>query len=314
MTRIVLKRLGQLIPVLFGVTLLAFLLNNALPGNIVYQLLGDNPSKSALNTLRVELGLNKPPVERYFIWLWHVLHGNLGNSLLGGQSVATAIKHALPPTLELAIGAEIVALTMCVVFAFFSAWTRSKLLDRALTVLALVGHCAPGFVLGLWGLLLFSVRLKWIHSIYQTNAGFWTNVAGMLLPIFVLALGIFPTQMRVFRGDLLQNLDHEDYVALARLKGLTKARIIFRHVTKNASSNLATVVGLNIGFLLGGVVILEQVFTIPGVGGLLYSAINNHDAPIVQGIVLLVGTVVVFANLAADLAYMFLDPRVRYAR
>jgi peptide/nickel transport system permease protein len=180
-------------------------------------------------------------------------------------------------------------------------------------VLALAGHCAPGFVLGLVALLIFSVHLKLVHSIYMTNAGFWTNIAGMLLPIFVLAAGIFPTQMRVFRGDLLQNLDHEDYVSLARLKGLSKARIIFRHVSKNAASNLATVVGLNIGFLLGGVVIIEQVFTIPGVGGLLYSAINSHDAPVVQGIVLLIATVVVLANLAADLTYMILDPRVRYA-
>ncbi len=308
-------RLGQLIPVLFGVTLLAFLVDNALPGNIVYQLLGDNPSKAAYHQLQVELGLNRPPVQRYFVWLWGVMHGNLGNSLLGGQSVATEIWHALPPTIEIMVGAELVALFFCITLAFWSVWTRSKLLDRFITVISLIGHCTAGFVIGLVLLLIFSVKLKLVHSIYYPiSDGLTANLKGLILPIFTLALGIFPTQMRVFRGDMLQHLDHEDYVALARLKGLSKARIIFHHVVKNAGSNLVTVIGLNLGFLFGGVVIIETVFTIPGIGGLLYSAINDHNAPIVQGIVLMIAVVVVVANLLTDLAYMILDPRVRYAR
>jgi peptide/nickel transport system permease protein len=302
-----------MIPVLFGVTFLAFLLDNALPGNIVYQLLGDNPSKAALHQLQLELGLNRPPVQRYFDWLWQLLHGNLGHSLLGGQAVGTEIWSALPPTLELLIGAEVISLLLCLTLAFWSVWTRNRVLDRFITVLSLLGHCAPGFVVGLVALLIFSVKLKLVHSIYYPMSdGVAANLKGLVLPIVTLAIGIFPTQMRIFRGDMLQQLDHEDYVSLARLKGLTKGRIVMRHVAKNAAPNLITVIALSLGFLFGGVVIIEQVFTIPGVGGLLYSGITDHNAPIVQGIVLLIGVVVVVANLLADLIYMLLDPRVRY--
>lgn len=313
MLRTILLRLGQLIPVLFGVTLLSFLLNNALPGNIVYELLGDNPDPSAYHSLKVQLGLNHPPIQRYFMWLGGVLHGDLGHSLLGGQSVASEIRTAAPPTIELLIGAEVIALILCIVFAFLSVWTRSRALDKVITSTALAGHCAPGFVVGLLLLLIFAVHWHLVQTTYQPiSAGWGKNLGAMSLPILTLALGIFPAQMRVFRGDMLQQLDREDYVALAMIKGLGKAKIIFKHVAKNSASNLVTIVALNIGFLFGGVVIVEQVFTIPGIGDLLYTSIQAHNAPVVQGIVLCAATVVVLANLFADLTYAVLDPRVRY--
>ncbi|MBO0691892.1 MAG: ABC transporter permease [Acidimicrobiaceae bacterium] len=313
MLRTILLRLSQLIPVLFGVTLLSFLVNNALPGNIVYDLLGENPDPGAYHQLKLQLGLNHPPVQRYFIWLGGVLHGNLGNSLLGGQSVASEIRNAAAPTIELLIGAEVGALILCIGFAFWSVWTRSRTLDKVITSAALAGHCAPGFVVGLLFLLVFAVHWHLVQTTYQPiSAGWGANLTSMSLPIATLALGIFPAQMRVFRGDMLQQLEREDYVALATIKGLSKARIIFKHVAKNSASNLVTIVALSIGFLFGGVVIVEQVFTIPGIGGLLFSSIQAHNAPVVQGIVLCVATVVVLANLVADLTYTVLDPRVRY--
>jgi peptide/nickel transport system permease protein len=310
---IILRRCLQLIPVLLGVTFLTFSLVNLLPGNVAVAILGDNASPSQIKLLDVKLGLNHPILVRYFEWLGHALQGNLGRSLASGEPVITAVKSALPATLELMIYAEVISLALCLGLAFISVWTRSKILDRLITVGSLVGHCAPGFAVGLLFVLVFSQHLKLVSAFGYVpfSRGIGANLSAMALPGVTLALGIFPTQMRLFRGDMLEQLDNEDYVALARLKHLTKARIIFGHVAKNSAASLVTVVGLSIGLLIGGAVIVEQVFSMQGVGQVLLNAINYRDAPTVEGLVALIAVVVVVANLLVDLTYLALDPRLR---
>jgi peptide/nickel transport system permease protein len=206
-----------------------------------------------------------------------------------------------------------VSLGLCLSLAFISVWTRSKIFDRFITVGALAGHSAPGFVIGLMLLFIFSIHLKLVSSFGYVpfSRGIAANLGAMALPGVTLGLGVFPSQMRIFRGDMLEQLDNEDYVLLARMKHLSKARIIFRHVAKNSAATLVTVVGLSFGFLIGGAVLVEQVFSMYGIGNLLLNAINYRDAPMVEAIVALVACVVVVANLLVDLTYLLLDPRLR---
>jgi peptide/nickel transport system permease protein len=200
------------------------------------------------------------------------------------------------------------------VLAFISVWTRSRLLDRAITIIALAGISIPGFVTGIVLLLIFSVKLHLVASISYIpfSEGIAKNLEAMALPAVTLGLSLFPTQMRVLRGDMLEQLDNEDYVALAKTKGLSKAGVIFKHVLRNSATSFVTLLALQLGFLIGGAVIIEQVFTINGIGDLLLTSIFNRDATMVEGIILVIGVAVVTLNLIADVIYMLLDPRVRY--
>ena len=314
MGQLILKRVGTLIPVLFGVTFLSFLIINILPGNVALQILGDNSAPGALAALEKRLGLNQSIPVRYWHWIDGVIHGNLGNSMATNQPVTHAIWAATPPTLELIIYAEIVGLILTMFFAFLSVWTRSRLLDRFITVVALAGISVPGFVIGIIMLLIFAVKLHLVASISYTplSMGIAKNLEAMALPAVTLGLSLFPTQMRVLRGDMLEQLDNEDYVSLARIKGLSKAGVILKHVFRNSATSFITLLSLQLGVLIGGAVIVEQVFTINGIGALLIAGIFNHDATMVEGIILIIGTAVVTMNLVADILYMLLDPRIRY--
>jgi peptide/nickel transport system permease protein len=311
MRRLLVLRLMNLVPVLIGVTFLSFCIINLLPGNVATQILGNDATPSAVRALSQELGLNKPLLVRYWDWIWSALHGNLGTSLLTHEGVGAAIWHAAPPTIELIIYAEIISLILTCSLSFWSVWTRSRLLDRIITSVSVAGYSLPSFVVGVVLLLIFSVKLHWVPTISYTpfSLGIGKNLESMALPSVTLALGLFPTHMRVFRGDMLEQLEHEDYVSLGWLKGLTKAQIIFHHVAKNAATGFITLLGLQLGFLAAGAVLVEQVFTINGIGTLLLTSINNEDATMVEGILLLTATVVVLANLLADVLTMLIDPR-----
>ena len=310
----IVTRLGQLIPVLLGVTFLSFVIINILPGNIALQILGNNSAPGALAQLEQRLGLNQPIPLRYWHWLDSCLHGNLGFSLLTHQPVTQAIWSATPATVELIIYAEFIALFLTLTLAMWSVWTRSRILDRLITTISLAGISIPGFVTGIVLLLIFSVKFRLVTSISYIpfSHGVFRNLAAMALPSVTLGLQLFPTQMRVLRGDMLEQLEREDYVALAKTKGLSKANVILKHVFKNSATSFVTLLSLQFGFLIGGAVIVEQVFTINGIGSLLLDSIFNQDATMVEGIILVVGVAVVLANLFADIAGMLLDPRVRY--
>ena len=315
MRRLIAQRLIQLPIVMIGVTFVSFCLVNILPGNTCVYATGGQGTPLQIHTCEVQLGLNHPLIVRYWNWIWSALHGSLGYSYTTHVTVTSKIAEVLAPTIELIIYGLVISLILSIGMAFWSVWTRSRLLDRLITTAALGAHCLPGFVLGIICLLVFSVKLHWIPTIPYVpfSHGFLRNIGYMLVPSFVLAVGLFPTQMRVFRGDLLDQLEHEEYVSLAWLKGLSKAQVIFRHVLKNGSTGFVTILGLQLGFLFAGVVLIEQVFTISGVGELLLNSIQTHDVTTVEGILLIVSMLVVISNLLADMLYLVLDPRVKLA-
>lgn len=313
MLRLIVSRLCQTVLVVILVTLLTFFLVNLLPGNILYAILGQNYTAAAAAQLTQELHLDQPLVLRYLNWLLGAVHGDFGTSLVDHQSVTTTILSSAPPTIELVIGAQLVATVLAVTFAIGSVASRNPVVDRLGTGAALLSSSIPSFVLALVVLAVVSVHWHLVSSIgwvAPSSSGWGANLSAMILPWILLGLGIFPGQMRIFRAELREQLDHEEYVTLARMKGIGSWRVLSRHVARNAAFGLITITAFNMGTLLAGAVIIEQIFSIPGLGSLVFTAINNRDSPLVLGCVTVLAIVIVLLNLLADLAYALLDPRV----
>jgi peptide/nickel transport system permease protein len=312
MARWIIDRLLQMIVVLICATLLGFLLVRLLKGNEVFALLGDNYTKQAAAQLNHELGLDKPLPLQYLDWLGGAVHGDFGTSVTTHEPVAHSLFTALGPTVELLIGAQVVALALTLVVTAVSV--RWRWTDRVVTGFALLCSSIPPFVLGLLMIILFASVLHLLPAIAWSwpGAGGWgKNFKGMILPWVALGVSVFPNYMRVLRGQVYEQLDHEEYVTLARMKGLPARRVLGRHVIPNSLSGLVTLVALTTGFLISGVVIVEQVFGIPGEGSLVYQAITNRDANTLEGAIVMIAVAVVVLNLIGDLIQMRLDPRVR---
>ncbi len=311
---LIIRRLGQTIPVLIGASILSFLLLNLLPGNVAMAILGANATPSSIKIVNSELNLNHPIVQRYLEWVWSALHGNLGTSFVTRESVVSTVFARVPVSFELVVGTLIVALVFAVPTALITTKWRGGIVDRVGTLVTVVGLSVPNFVLALVLVLAFSVKLHLFPAsgfipMSQSISG---NLSSVALPIFAMSLVFFGTYARLLRSDMLQQLDSEEYVTLARAKGLSEWRILIRHVFKNSSFGLIVVAGTNFGQLVGTTVVIETIFALPGIGQLLITSIGNRDAPTVQGIVLILGIVVVFANLFSDLLYSSIDPRVHY--
>lgn len=316
MLRFVAVRLSQTVVVVFFVTLFTFLLVNLLPGNILYAILGDHYTKEAAAQLTQQLHLDEPLPIRYLQWLSGAVRGDFGMSLVDHQSVMTTILSVLPPTVELVLGAQLVATGLAIALAIGSVISRRQWIDAVGTGSALLASSIPSFVLALVVLSLVSVQWHLVSSIGwapPSSAGWGRNLSSMALPCILLGLSVFPGHMRVFRSELHSELEGEEYVTLARLKGISSWRVIYRHVARNAGFGLITVTTFSTGVLVAGAVIIEQIFAIPGLGSLIFTGINNRDTPMVLGCVTVIAVVVVVLNLLADLAYAVLDPRVRDA-
>jgi peptide/nickel transport system permease protein len=312
MARWIIDRLLQMVVVLIAATLLGFLLVRLLKGNEVFALLGDNYTKQAAAQLNHELGLDKPLPLQYLDWLGGAVHGDFGTSITTHEPVAHSLFMALGPTVELLIGAQVVALALTLIVTAVSV--RWRWTDRVVTGFALLCSSIPPFVLGLLMIILFASVLHLLPAIAWSwpGAGGWgKNFKGMIMPWVALGVSVFPNYMRVLRGQVYEQLDHEEYVTLARMKGLPARRVLGRHVVPNSLSGLVTLVALTTGFLISGVVIVEQVFGIPGEGSLVYQAITNRDANTLEGAIVMIAVAVVVLNLIGDLIQMRLDPRVR---
>lgn len=317
MLRVVLARIPQMLVVLVAATLVTFIVVNVLPGNVLFVILGDNYTKQSAAKLSVELGLNHPLVVRYFDWLWHAVHLDFGNSLTSGIPVTKEISSDALPTIELVIGAQIVSLIVGCFVAIAVVASRRAWADKTATALGLVATSMPSFVAALLAIAVFAVHWKIFPTVAwadPSTSGWAKNLRGMVLPIVLLGLSIFPGHMRIFRSELLEQIDSEEYVTLARMKGVPIWRIVTRHVARNSAFGLITGAALSTAALIGGAVILEQIFGIPGIGGLLLQAVQSHDSPTVEACILLIATLIVVMNLAADLIYAWLDPRVRDAQ
>jgi peptide/nickel transport system permease protein len=307
------RRLLYLLPVLLAVSLLTFLIASLLPGDLAYVILGDQATPDKVAALRHDMGLDQPIWWRYLGWLGHVLEGDFGRSFRTGQTVLQAVAERLPVTFELMLLAELAALVIGIPLAIACAVRAGSAFDRIVTGSAFGMLSVPAFLAAILLIYFFAVELRWLPAtgyvpFSEDPLG---NLRCFVLPAFTLALGEWPVLMRVLRSDMIATLQ-EDYIAMARAKGLKRSRILLVHALKPSSLTLVTVTGINIGRLMGGTVIVESIFALPGIGRLLLGSIYTRDLIILQGVVLCVASGYVLINFIVDMLYAVLDPRIRH--
>jgi peptide/nickel transport system permease protein len=307
------RRLLYLTPVLVAVSLLTFLIASLLPGDLAYVILGDQATPEKVEALRHDMGLDQPIWWRYLGWLGHVLQGEFGRSFRTGQTVLQAVTERLPVSLELMLLAQLGALAIGIPLAIACAVRSGSAFDRFMTGSAFGMLSVPTFLSAILLIYLFAVELRWLPATGYVPFGEDPigNLRCFLLPALTLALGEWPVLMRVLRSDMIATLQ-EDYIMMARAKGLKPSRILLVHALKPSSLTLVTVTGINIGRLIGGAVIVEQIFALPGIGRLLIGAISTRDLIVLQGVVLIVAFGYVMMNFIVDMLYAVLDPRIRH--
>lgn len=315
MTRYILQRILLVVPVLLGVTLITFFAMRVLPGDLAQTQLGENATPQALDAFRTEHGLNDPLITQYARWVGDLARFDLGDSLRGrDQSVLAEIGSRLPITLELALFSLFFSLIIAFPAGVISAVKQDTMVDYAARILSMSGLAVPSFVIGSMMITLPAILWGWIPPIRYTP--FLTdpiaNVGQFVLPGMALGAGLAGSVTRMIRSQLLEVL-RQDYVRTARAKGLSGRVIIYRHAMRNALIPVLTVIGLQLGVLLGGTIIIESIFALPGLGRLMVESVNLRDYPTIQGVVVLMSFMYVFVNLLVDLSYAWLDPRIRYA-
>jgi peptide/nickel transport system permease protein len=308
-------KLLQLLAVLIIAGTAAFGVLRLLPGDPAVALLGENATPEAVEALHHQLLLDRPLPVQYYHWVLNVLHGDLGDSARNGQPVLDAILNRLPVSIELMILAQVIALLIAIPLGVYGAYRAGGVVDRASSVVAFGFISIPDFVLGI--VLIFVVALKWGMApatgwvpLSQSVAG---NLQTVILPAVTLAIGQVALYQRILRSDVIATLQ-EDYIGMARTKGLSTAYLLFRHALRPSSVSLVTLAGVNIGRLIGGAVVVEVLFALPGVGQLMVQSLSSRDYLMVQGVVLCIAVAYVIVNAAVDLLYRVIDPRVRTVR
>ncbi len=314
MSGYVARRVGQLVPVLLIVSALVFFVFRVIPGDMAVMRLGQNADPESITAMRKLLGLDRPLYVQYVEWLGNAARGNLGTSYINEQSVTSLVLQTFPATLELAVLGMLLALVLSVPVGILAALRRGTWLDHIARVMALIGFCMPRYWLAVLLISLLAVQVGWLppagYADLSTDPA--DNLRHAALPVLSLGLTIAAVQMRFLRSSLLDVLG-QDYVRTARAKGLPPRTVSLRHALKNALIPFVTVVGLEMGSLLGGLVVVEQIFSWPGIGWLMINSITQRDYAVVQGSVLLIAAGVVVINLVVDVLYGYLDPRIRYA-
>ena len=307
------RRLLYLVPVLIAVSVLTFVIASLLPGDLAYVILGDQATPENVAALRHDMGLDQPIWLRYLGWLWHILQGDFGRSFRTGQTVWQAVSERIPVSFELMILAELIGLAIGVPLAIACAAKAGSAFDRLMTGSAFGMLSVPTFLSAILLIYLFAVELRLLPATGYVpfTEDPIANLRFMVLPALTLGLAEWPGIMRVLRSDMIAALQ-EDYIALAKAKGLKPSRILFVHALKPSSLTLVTITGISIGRLIGGTVIVESIFALPGIGRLLVGAIYTRDLIILQGVVLLVAAGFVIMNFIVDLLYAVLDPRIRH--
>lgn len=334
MLQYIIKRILFIIPILIGVSIVAFLLVHLIPGDPARVILGERATPQQIAELRQQMGLDRPLPEQYLNFINRVAHGDLGRSVISHNPVAVELRHRYPATIELALAAMFVALLVGIPAGIISAAKPYSPFDHASMLLALVGVSMPIFWLGLMLIWFGALELGWfppsgrlsvwvsvqyitgMHVVDSLLTLDWAGLKDALwhLVMPALALGSIPMAIiaRMTRSTMLEVL-RQDYVRTAHAKGVAKARVILKHALKNALIPVTTVIGLEFGSLLGGAILTETIFSWPGVGRMVYDGVMNRDFPIVQGTVLVIATTYVIINLIVDVAYAYLDPRIRYS-
>ena len=302
-----------IIPVLFGISILVFLLVHLIPGDVAQILLGTQATDQQLETLRRTFGLNRPLPVQYLDWLSHILRGDFGVSFRTNRPVLPDLVSRFGVTLQLTIVSMLIALTVAIPLGVISAANRGRASDGASRVVALLGLSIPNFWLGTLLILFVSLVLHWLPPVGFVSLldNPWLGIQTLILPALALGTAVAAFIMRMVRSSLLEVL-RQDYVRTAHAKGLREQSVLYRHALKNAFIPVLTVIGVQIGYLLGGAVIIESIFSLPGMGRFLLDSISNRDYSIVQGGVLFIALIFCLVNLSVDLVYAWLDPRIRY--
>jgi peptide/nickel transport system permease protein len=307
------RRLLSTLPVLGVVAVLVFLMLRLTPGDPAAVLAGDQATTEQIAMIRANLGLDRSIPEQFLIWFGHLLQGDLGQSYYYKMPVTELIAQRLEPTLSLAVITITMAVSVAVPLGVLAAWRFGSWLDRGVMAFSVAGFSVPVFVSAYLLIWFFSLKLGWfpVQGYKRISGGFGPWLYHLLLPAFTLSLIYIALIARVTRASVLETLG-EDYIRTARAKGLPEALVLKRHALANAAVPIATVIGIGIALLIGGVVVTESVYAIPGLGRLTVDAVLARDFPTVQGVILLFSFVYVLVNLLVDLSYVFFDPRIRY--
>jgi peptide/nickel transport system permease protein len=313
MLRFLLHRLLATIPVLLVVAVVVFLLLRLTPGDPAAVIAGDAATTEQIEHIRESLGLNRPLVVQFGIWFGNALRGDLGESFFFRKSVAELIAQRLEPTVALALCTIVLAVAVAVPLGVLAAWRHGGWLDRALMGFSTLGFSIPVFVLAYLLIWLVSLELGWlpVQGYRRLAEGFGPFIRHLILPSVTLSVIYIALIARVTRAAVSEALT-EDFVRTARAKGLTERRVLIRHALANAAVPIVTVIGIGLALLIGGVVVTESVYAIPGLGRLTVDAVLARDFPTIQGVILLFSVVYVLVNLVIDLTYLALDPRIRY--
>lgn len=307
----IVKKVLSIIPLMLVVSIFLFILINALPGDASMSVLTEASSQEYVDAMREKMGLDKPPVERYFAWLKDALRGNLGSSLLTTETVSEKLALRFPITMEITLVAMLISVLIALPLGVLSAIKRNSVYDVAGSLVSMVGVAMPSFWLGLLLVMYFAVekRLLPASGFVPFSEDPIANIRSIILPCISIGFGFAATIMRQTRSALLEVLE-QDYILTALAKGVKEKVVIWRHAMRNALIPVLTVTAMQIGRLIGGAVVTETVFAIPGMGSAIVSAITNRDYPVAMGMIIVVVAVVVSINTIVDVLYLIIDPRI----
>ena len=313
MLAFIVRRIITTIPVMAFVALFVFSLLYIAPGDPAAIIAGDQASPADVERIRASLGLDRPYLVRFGEWFFRVLQGDLGTSIFTSLPVTQLIAQRIEPTLSLMVLTLILAVSVAVPLGVVAAWKAGTWIDRAVVAFAVFGFSVPVFVVGYLLAYVFALKLDWVpvQGYTPISQGLWPWFQNLILPAVTLGLVYVALIARITRATMLDVLQ-QDYIRTARSKGVAQNSILFLHALKNAAVPIITIIGIGVALLIGGAVVTESVFAIPGLGRLTLDAILRRDYPVIQGVVLIFSFVYVLVNLAIDLTYSLLDPRIRY--
>ncbi|HTU75906.1 MAG TPA: ABC transporter permease [Trebonia sp.] len=306
----VFRRLALLVPTAVGVTIITFFMVHLIPGNPAVTILGEHATPATVAALDRQWGLSQPLAEQYWRFIDRLVHGNLGQSLYYGVAVSGLITSRLPTTLWLLCYSAVIAVLISVPVATLAASRKDAVRDHVARVVPMLGLGMPAFWFGLLLQTWLGTKLR-LFPVTGYGLGFTGHLQSMFLPSLTVAVALCPVLIRSLRASMLGVLGAE-FVTTAQAKGVPAPRLLVRHVLRNAVIPAVTVLGINVGYLIGGTLIVEQVFSLPGIGSLMIGAIFERDFPVIQSVALVYGVLVVLVNLLTDVAYVALDPRVRF--
>jgi peptide/nickel transport system permease protein len=311
----ILRRLLATIPVMMVVAIFVFVLLRLAPGDPAAIIAGEDATLQQIEAVRSKLGLDRPILEQFAVWLVGMLHGDFGTSIFSNLPVSRLIVQRLEPTVSLTLSTLVVAVALAIPLGVLAAWKARGLADRLVMGFAVLGFATPVFLVGYVLIYVFAVKLGWlpVQGYRPIAEGVWPWAESLILPSLALGITYVALIARITRASMLEVLS-QDYIRTADSKGLAASRVLLLHALKNAAVPIVTVIGIGIALLISGVVITETVFNIPGLGRLTVDAVLKRDYPIVQGLIIVFAVAKVLVNLMVDVSYVFLDPRIRYSR